>query len=324
LHLALKVLGVGPGDEVITTPMTFVATVNVIEIVGAKPVLVDVEKDTLNISPTEVEKALSPRTRVILPVHFGGHPADLFSLEKIAEEKGIYIVEDAAHALPARIGDRRIGSGKNLTAFSFYATKNITTGEGGMLTGPEELIEKARILSLHGMSRNAYLRYHSQGNWFYEVTEPGYKYNMTDIQASLGIAQLKKLRKFQERRREIVARYHSAFSGREELIVPVEREGVEHAWHLYPLRLRLSTLKISRDQFIDELRKRNIGTSVHFIPVHLHPYYREKYGYNPEDFPVAYESFQQIFSLPLHPALSDEDVEDVIEAVLDLLKQYRR
>lgn len=324
LHLALAVLGIGAGDEVITSTMTFASSVNVIEHVGARPVLVDVEPDTLNLDPDLVEKKITPRTRAILPVHYAGHPAEMDKLNEIARAARLEVVEDAAHALAAGYKGRAIGSGSNPVAFSFYATKNITTAEGGMLTGSRELIKEARVLSLHGMSRDAWKRYDRGGSWYYEVLAPGYKYNMTDIQASLGLHQLRKLKRLQERRREIVRAYNTAFSGNDALEIPVEREEVEHAWHLYALRLRTGALTIDRDAFIRELNDYKIGASVHFIPIHLHPYYRDKYSFAPVDFPVAYSNYRRLISLPLSPALSDEDVADVIEAVLEVVKRYRR
>jgi len=211
-----------------------------------------------------------------------------------------------------------------LTAFSFYATKNLTTAEGGMLVGPASVLDEARTWSLHGMSHDAYKRYSAQGSWYYEVTRPGFKYNMTDIQAAIGLHQLCKLPEFQARRRQIVRRYDDAFSQLEELQVPTERPEVEHAWHLYVLRLNLERLRISRSQFIEELKDRNIGASVHFIPIHLHPYYRDKYGYRPDDFPVAYREYQRIVSLPLYPGMSDQDASDVVDAVYDVIGAYRR
>jgi len=324
LHTALIALGVGPGDEVITTTMTFSASVNVIEHVGAKPVLVDVEPDTLNIDPAKVEAAITPATKVILPVHYAGHPIDLDYVQKLSEPKGITVLEDAAHALSATYKGRKIGSGNNLVAFSFYATKNLTTAEGGMLCGAPELLERARIVSLHGMSRDAWKRYDQMGSWYYEVILPGFKYNMTDIQAAIGLWQLRKLDGYQARRSIIAEAYHQAFSGVDGLEIPVARPDVEHAWHLYVLRLRPEALRIKRDQFIDELKDCNIGTSVHFIPIHLHPYYRDKYRYKPGDFPVAYSNYERMFSLPLNPGMSDEDMYDVIEAVLDVVHKFRR
>ena len=322
--VGLAALGIQPGDEVITTAMTFCSTVHVIEHLGARPVLVDVEPDTLCIDAKAVERAVTPKTRGVMPVHIYGHPCEMDPLLELAASKGFFILEDAAHALPARYKGRMVGTIGTATAFSFYATKNMTTAEGGMLTGDPDLIAKARMWSLHGMSRDAYKRYTAEGSWFYEVVLPGFKCNMTDISASLGLQQLKKLPQFQERRREVVWQYQVAFGQLPEVQVPVEREGCESAWHIYPLRLNLDMLTIGRNQFIEEMKARNIGTSVHFIPIHLHPHYRDKYGYKPEEFPVAFENYQRLVSLPLHPRLSDEDVTDVIEAVCDVVKIFRR
>jgi dTDP-4-amino-4,6-dideoxygalactose transaminase len=324
LHLGLLALGVKPGDEVITTPMTFCACANVIEHLGATPRFVDVEPDTLNLDPRAVEEAVTPRTRAILAVHYAGHPVDLDPIRDIAVHRGLSLIEDAAHALPARYKGQLIGSGQNPVSFSFYATKNLTTGEGGMLTGAPELLGRARMLGLHGMSRDAWKRYGPGGSWFYSVDEPGFKYNMTDVQAAMGVAQLRKLDRFQQRRREIVSAYNLAFRDVDALEIPVERPEVEHAWHLYVLRLRPGTLRIGRDRFIEELTARNIGTSVHFIPIHLHPYYRQKYGYSPDQFPVAYGNYQRMLSLPLHPMLTDGDVSDVVGAVLDVATRFAR
>jgi dTDP-4-amino-4,6-dideoxygalactose transaminase len=324
LHLALLTLDIGEGDEVVTTPLTFAATANVVEHVRARVVLVDVEPDTLNIDPARVEAALTPRTRAILPVHYAGHPADLDALELLARPRGIAVVEDAAHALPAAYRGRPIGSGENLTAFSFYATKNLTTGEGGMLTGPPELLARARTLALHGMSHDGWARYRQGGGWRYAVESPGYKYNMSDIQASLGVVQLRRLEAAQQRRREIVAAYTAALADLDAIELPAERADVVHAWHLFPIRLRRGALRIGRDRFIQELAELRIGASVHFIPVHLHPYYRERYGWRPNDFPVAAAAFQRLVSLPLSPALSDDDAADVIDAVETLVRRWRR
>jgi len=324
LHTALATLGIGPGDEVITTPMTFAASVNVIEHVGARPILVDVEPDTLNIDPALVAAAITPRTRAVLPVHFAGHPADLDPIAELATTHRLAVIEDAAHALPARYRNRPIGAGGNPAAFSFYATKNLTTAEGGMLTGDAEFLDRARVVSLHGMSRDAWKRYERGGNWFYEVVVPGFKYNMTDIQAALGLWQLRKLAGFQERRRAVVRMYDEAFGQNDALELPARRPEVEHAWHLYVLRLQPGALRIQRDEFIEELRQRNIGSSVHFIPIHVHPYYRDKYHFQPDSFPVAYGNYQRMLSLPLNPRLADDDVHDVIDAVLDIVRLHCR
>jgi dTDP-4-amino-4,6-dideoxygalactose transaminase len=324
MQVGLAALGVGPGDEVITTTMTFCSTVHVIEHLGARPVLVDVEPDTLCIDPRAVERALSPRTKGILPVHLYGHPCELDALLDLARARNLFVLEDAAHSLPARYRKRMVGTIGTATAFSFYATKNMTTAEGGMLTGSRDLIDRARVWSLHGMSRDAYKRYSSEGSWYYEVVLPGFKCNMTDVHAAIGLQQLKKLPAFQVRRRQVVKAYAAAFSTLPELETPTERAGVESAWHIYPLRLNLDHLTIDRNRFIEELKARNIGTSVHFIPVHVHPYYRDKYGFRPEDFPVAWREFHRLVSLPLHPRLSDQDVADVVEAVGDVVRRYRR
>jgi dTDP-4-amino-4,6-dideoxygalactose transaminase len=337
LHVALATLGVGRGDAVITTPMTFCSDVHVIEQVGALPVLVDVEPETLTMDPAKVrtcvEKLIEAqgktgRIKAILPVHLYGHPCDMDVLLEIAREYKLAIIEDAAHALPSKYKGSSIGSLARsrsvpiLSCFSFYATKNMTTGEGGMLSGPPDLIEEASIWSLHGMSRDAWKRNGSEGSWYYEVDRPGFKYNMTDIQAAIGLHQLRKLSRFHARRLAIVRQYNAAFSRFDQFQVPQERGEVEHAWHLYVLRLNTDRFDISRNQFIEELRMRNIASSVHFIPIHLHPYYRKQYGYNAEAFPVAYREYQRIVSLPLWPAMEDQDVEDVIEAVLEIAAKH--
>lgn len=324
MHLALISLGIGPGDEVITTPMTFCSTVNVIEHVGAYPVLVDVQPDTLNISPELIEMAVTEKTKCILPVHYAGHPCDMDAISDIAHINNLFVVEDAAHAFPARYKGQRVGTIGDLAAFSFYVTKNITTAEGGMLTGNPEFIEKARVCSLHGMNRDAWKRYDKGSSWYYEVIYPGFKYNMTDIQASIGLQQLKKIDGFQKRRQEIVNEYDKAFSKYPYFEIPCRLPNIDPSWHLYVLHINLDALVIGRDQFIEELKDRNIGTSVHFIPIHLHPYYRDKYGYKPEDYPVAYTNFKRVISLPIYPRMSDQDISDVIEAVLDVAEKYRR
>lgn len=338
LHLALLALRIGPGDAVITTPMTFCSGIHVIEHVGARPILVDVEPGTLNIDPNKVREAAeraardpekNGRAKAILPVHLYGHPSEMDTLIEIARDHQLAIIEDAAHSLPAKYRGRMIGSQEGskgvsiLTCFSFYATKNLTTGEGGMLTGPPVLVDDARLWSLHGMSRDAWKRYSRKGSWDYTVVCPGFKYNMTDIQAAVGLHQLRRLPAFHARRREIVHRYNTAFGRLEAFETPGESSDVQHAWHLYVLRLNLRHLHIPRDKFIEELTARNIGTSVHFIPVHVHSYYRDRYGFKPRDFPVASEEFERIISLPLYPKMSDQDVEDVIEAVLSIAEKYK-
>lgn len=324
LHVALKVLNIGPGDEVITTPMTFAASVNVIEHVGATPVLVDVEPDTLNLQPDAVERAITPNTKAIIAVHYAGHPVELNALRAIADQYHLHLIEDAAHAVGAAFEGQPIGCGDNLVAFSFYATKNLTTGEGGMLTGSPELLDKARIIALHGMSREAWGRYSAGGKWAYDIVEPGFKYNMPDIQAAIGLQQLRRFDKMQARRKQIVETYNAAFGSQSAFLTPTTRDHVTNAYHLYVLRMRSSELTINRDQFIQELTARNIGTSVHFIPIHMHSYYRNKYNYAPDDFPVTHQAFQQMVSLPLSPSMSDQDVADVIDAVIDVRSKFGR
>ena len=329
MHLALLSMGVGAGGTVITSTMTFCSTAHVIEHVGARTSLVDVEPDTLNMNPARLREAIEKhrgrgeRVRAIIPVHLYGHPCDMDTLLVIADEYGLAVIEDAAHALPARYRDRIIGSARNagvpvLTCFSFYATKNLSTGEGGMLTGPPELVDQARIWSLHGMDRDAWKRYSAEGSWYYQVDRAGYKYNMSDLQAAIGIHQLRKLGAMHQRRKEIVARYNSAFSGMEEFQTPGARPGIDHAWHLYVLRINPGVLRISRDDFIEELRRKNISASVHFIPLHMQRYYREEYGLTPSSFPVATREFERIVSLPLSPRMSDADVNDVVTAVKEI------
>jgi dTDP-4-amino-4,6-dideoxygalactose transaminase len=336
LHVALAALGVGPGDAVFTTTMTFASTVHVIEHVGATPVLVDVEPDTLNLDPLALAKAIGEtnadgrlRPRAVMPVHYAGHPCDMAAIDEIAVDHDLAIVEDAAHALPARAGERTIGDPSaparvvRATAFSFYATKNMTTGEGGMLTGTVDLLDEARLWSLHGMSRDAWNRYGKGGSWFYEVVRPGFKCNMTDIQAAIGIVQLGRLDGFQARRTEAVARYEELLADVPEVQLPVQRAGVSSAWHLYPVRLRLDALTIDRRGFIEELHRHNIGASVHFIPVHTHPYYRDRYGFTAEQFPTAWAEYQRLVSLPLNPRLTDDDLEDVATAVRAIVAAHR-
>ncbi len=331
MHTALAALGVGEGDAVVSTTMTFASTIHVIEHQRARPILVDVEPDTLNIDPDAVEAAVrgAKNVKAILPVHLYGHPAEMDRIYDIAHRHGIAVLEDAAHSFPARYRGRMIGAPAagfdqpNLVAFSFYATKNLTTGEGGMLTGQPELIDQARVWSLHGMSRDAYKRYTSEGSWRYDVVLPGFKYNMPDLQAALGLHQLDRIGAMQRRREAIVAQYDEALGGVDALETPRVRPHVASAWHIYLLRLREGRLRIGRDRFIEELRRRNIGASVHFIPVHMHAYYRDRYDLKPDQFPVAQREFERMLSLPLSPAHTDADVADVIDAVLDIVREHR-
>ncbi|MEJ2289171.1 MAG: DegT/DnrJ/EryC1/StrS aminotransferase family protein, partial [Deinococcales bacterium] len=314
LHLALAALGVGPGDEVIVPTLTFAATANVVLHLGARPVLVDVLEDTLCIDPDAVERAITPATRVVMPVHYGGHPADLDAIDALAAQYGLEVVEDAAHSAPSRYRGVTIGSRPTLAAFSFYATKNLTTAEGGALTGASEPLERARMLSLHGMSKDAWKRFDRQGSWEYDIVAPGYKCNMTDIAASLGLHQLARLPAFHARRQELARRYQEAFAALPELQPPTERPDVVSSWHLYVLRFHTQRLRLGRNAIIEELKAHNIGTSVHYRPVHMMSYYRDAFGYAPDAFPVARDAFERMVSLPLDPRLSDDDVDDVIAA----------
>jgi dTDP-4-amino-4,6-dideoxygalactose transaminase len=325
LHVALVAGNVGPGDEVITTPLTFCSTANVIIHQGAIPVLADVQPETYNIDPEEIEKRLTPRTKALIPVHLGGQPCEMEAIQALAEQHDLLVIEDAAHALGAEYKGRRIGTFGDVTVFSFYATKNLTTGEGGMVcTEDEDLAERISILRLHGISSDAWKRYSDKGSWYYEVLLPGYKYNMTDVQAALGLHQLAKQERFQELREEYARIYAEAFADLPEITAPYVEDHVRHAWHLYLIRLDLERLAIDRGQFIEALRRENVGASVHFIPLHLHPYYQQQYGFKKGDYPVAEKVYEGIVSLPLYPKMTRRDVDDVIEAVSRVISHSRR
>ncbi|MEJ5248422.1 MAG: DegT/DnrJ/EryC1/StrS family aminotransferase [Caldilinea sp.] len=346
MHLALEAIGLQRGDEVITTPYTFAATAEVIRYFDAKPVLVDICAEDFNIDPERIEAAITPRTRAIIPVHIAGLAARLDEIREIASRHQLAIIEDAAHAFPTHYKGRMIGQAlpgiQHAVCFSFYATKTITTGEGGMIvTDDDQIAERCRIMALHGISRDAWKRYTAEGSWYYEIIAPGYKYNMTDIAAAIGLAQLAKAERMASRRRVIAQMYHDAFSDLPEVQIPLdpasycsesesqesnlqENKRQSHAWHLYMLRLNLEQLTIDRGRFIELLKAHNIGASVHFIPLHLHPYYREVYKYQPQDFPIAYQQYLREVSLPIYSKMSDEDVNDVITAVRTIVAQHRR
>ena len=316
MHLALEAIGLQRGDEVITSPYTFAATAEVVRYFDARPVFVDVNADDLNIRPDLIEDAITERTKAIIPVHIAGLPADLDSIHQVARRHNLPVIEDAAHAFPTQYQGRMIGGLSEFTCFSFYATKTITTGEGGMIcTDNDHWAERCRMMALHGISKDAWKRYTADGSWYYEIIAPGYKYNLTDIAAAMGLIQLRKAERMWQRRREIAQRYNAAFSALSQLQIPAEQSQSQHAWHLYMLRLNLEQLRFDRAQFFTELKRRNIGASVHFIPLHVHPYYRETYGYRPEDLPVAYREYQREISLPIYSKMSDDDVRDVIESV---------
>jgi dTDP-4-amino-4,6-dideoxygalactose transaminase len=325
LHLALEAVGVGPGDEVITTPMTFTATAAVIEHLGARPVFADCIPETLNIDPAQIERRISPRTKAILPVHFAGQACDMDAINAVARAHGVPVIEDAAHAIPTLYRGRMVGTLSDVTCFSFYATKNVTTGEGGMVvTDRDDIAERMRLMHLHGMSKDAWKRYTQNGSWSYEILAPGFKYNLTDIAAAIGIHQLRKCHAFHRRRLAIADQYDAAFADLPGVSIPrvADRDG--HGWHLYVIQVDRDRLTIGRDEFIDRLIARNIGVSVHFIPLHVHPYYRERYTLRPTDFPNAWSAYERIVSLPIYAKMSDDDVRHVIDAVRDIARESAR
>ena len=360
MHLALEAIGVQAGDFVLTTPYTFAATAEVIRYFDAIPVFVDVDADTLNIDPgalsatiedltrcldtgarptlpavarvlgdTGVEPSTASRIKAVIPVHMAGHPCDMDAITAIAKSHQLAVIEDAAHACSAHYRGRPIGSDTtdgvpSAVCFSFYATKTMTTGEGGMVTtNSEALASRMRVMSLHGISKDAWKRYTAEGTWYYEITAPGYKYNLPDLLAAVGLAQLRKVDAMRRRREDIALRYTAAFAGYRELETPSVHGDVGHAWHLYTLRLREGELSISRDQFIEQLKTRNVGASVHFIPLHLHPYYASTFGYQPGDFPVASREYRREISLPIYSRMSDDDVQSVIDAASMTVEQFR-
>lgn len=312
LHLSYVAAGIGPGDEVITTPITFAATVNTIIHVGAKPVLVDVDPEQKCLDPKKVRAAITKKTKAIVPVHFAGAPCNMAEIMKIAKEHNLVVIEDAAHNVGGTYdGKVKIGGLGNLTSFSFYATKNMTTGEGGMVTTNDDaLAARLKLLRLHGMNRDAWKRYTSAGNWYYDIVEPGFKVNMTDLNAALGLVQLKKLDMFCRQRADIVAQYEKLLKG---LPLKLPKDAVGKVWHIYPVEVE----KGDRGKMIEQLKELNIGTSVFFIPIHYHPAYKSL-GYKKGDFPVAEAYFEKTIALPLYPHLKKEDVEYVAAAVKEV------
>jgi dTDP-4-amino-4,6-dideoxygalactose transaminase len=322
LHLSLVVSGVGPGDEVITTPMTFCATANAILHTGARPVFVDVDRGTGNIDPDLVEAAITPNTQAILPVHYAGRPCRMDRLEAIARRHGLLLIEDAAHAIEASFHGRQIGTIGDLTCFSFYVTKNLVTAEGGMVTtNNPDVAAKIKMYGLHGMSQDAWKRFSDEGYRHYEVLFPGFKYNMTDLQAALGIHQVARLAQGAKRREEIWARYDQAFADLPVIRPAPIEAGTVHARHLYTILVKAEELARTRDWVLNELLRWKIGTGVHYTALHLHPYYRQTFGYQPGDFPNAEYIGARTLSLPLSAKLSDQDVEDVVAAVREVTRR---
>jgi dTDP-4-amino-4,6-dideoxygalactose transaminase len=326
LHLALAALGIGPGDEVITPAVTFCAAVNSIIHVGATPVLADIGEDG-NLCPAAAAERITPRTRAIIPVHYGGLPCDMDALWTLARKHGLKVIEDAAHAAGTHYGADHLGaehsSQSDAVAYSFYANKNMTTGEGGMITtNNSELMDIMRRLALHGINKDAWNRYAEKGKWLYSVQEPGFKYNLSDLQSALGIHQLHRLEGFIQRRAELAAFYDKAFLDVDEVTTPPDATNGRNAWHLYVLRLNLEHLTIARDEFVEELKARGVGASVHFIPIQLHPFYSKWAEQQPCPRSLAF--FRRIVSLPLHPGLTDEQANRVADAVKDIVATYRK
>jgi perosamine synthetase len=319
LHLALEALGVGPDDEVIVPTYTFAACGEVVRYFGARPRLVDVDAVTLNLTPAIVEAAIGPRTRAVIVVHFGGLMADVESIAAVARPAGVAVVEDAAHALPASRASRAAGSVGDVGALSFYATKTVTTGEGGMLvTDRADIADRARTMRLHGISRDAWKRYTASGSWYYEIEDAGFKYNLTDIAAAIGLVQLARAEELRAARERVARAYLERLAegpAGGSLDLPVAAApGDVHAWHLFPVRIRVGGAE-RRGRVIERLRDDGIGTSVHFIPLHLHPYYRRTFGYGPADLPVATREYEREVSLPIYPGLTDRQVDRIVEAL---------
>lgn len=327
LHLALDVLDIGQGDEVITTPITFAATANVIVHRGARPVFVDVERDTMNIDPAKIEEAITPRTKAVMPVHLASRPCKMDEIMNIAQRHNLVVIEDAAHAVEAWHGDRKVGDIGHITAFSFYVTKNVCTGEGGMVTtNDHEWAEEMRVKSLHGITKDAWKRYSAKGFQSYEAIYPGYKYNMMDIQAALGIHQLARVEENLKIRERYWQMYDEAFADTPEITTPSRdlSQGSRHARHLYTILLDVDRLRITRNEFIEALKAENIGTGIHFTALHLHRYYRETYGHRRGDFRNAEWISDRTISLPLSTKLMQLDAEHVVEAVTSVVGSYRR
>jgi dTDP-4-amino-4,6-dideoxygalactose transaminase len=325
MHLALEAIGIRPGDEVLVPTLTFAATAEVVTYLQARPILVDSDPMFFNVSPEDAARKITSRTRAIIPVHFAGHPCQMDNILGLAEEHGLAVVEDAAHALPARYRGKKIGTLSRATAFSFYATKTLTTGEGGMVTTNEDSIaERTRLMRLHGMSRDAWKRYSGDGAWQYEVLEAGFKYNFTDIQAALGLVQLAKCDLMHERRQAIASQYTRSLSSFDSFRTPCVADDVEPSWHLYYILIEEESLRIGRDQVMKELQARGVQTSVHFIPLHEHPFYQKLGGHRRGDFPTAEDYSARCISLPIYSSMSSDDVDSVIYCLEEIAREFRR
>ncbi len=319
LHAAFSAIGIGPGDEVITTPLTFAATSNAVVYCGGTPVFADVQKDTLNIDPKEIEKKITKKTKAIAPVDFRGHPAELNEIMAIAKKHHLFVVEDASHALGSEYRGKKIGSIADMTIFSFHPVKAITTGEGGMVvTNNKEWYEKIKVFRHHGIEKKP-----SKGGWYYEIEKPGYNYRITDFQCALGLSQLKKLTMFIARRKEIVETYNEAFKRIEEIILPPQKEYVDPVYHIYVIQLRLSMLKAGRKEIFEAFKNEGIGVQVHYIPLNFQPFYQKKFGYKKGDFPVAEQYYEGALTLPLFPKMTAQEVQRVIKTVKKIIDTYR-
>ena len=320
LHAAYTIAGIKQGDEVITTPLTFAATANTAIYCGGKPVFADIKKDTLNIDPKEIEKKITKKTKAIVPVDFAGQPADYSEIKKIAKKHNLLIIEDASHALGAEYKGKKVGSISDMTILSFHPVKHVTTGEGGMvLTNNRKFYEKLKLFRNHGMIKKP-----EKGGWYYEIEDLGYNYKITDFQCALGISQLKKLDKFIKLRREIVAKYNKAFRDIKEIVTPIEKNYLKSAWHIYPIQLVLEKLKVGRKKVFEELMKKGLGVQVHYIPLHLQPFYKKKFNYKKGDFPVAEKYYERAITLPLFPKMTNEDVGRVIKIVKKIINSYKK
>jgi dTDP-4-amino-4,6-dideoxygalactose transaminase len=324
LHLSLEAAGVQAGDEVLLPTTTFTATAESVTYVGARPVLVDIDPVTMNIDTEDAARRITPKTKAIIPVHLAGQPCEMDAIHALARVHHLRVIEDAAHALPSEYRGKRVGQISEFTCFSFYATKTLTTGEGGMITTDNlEAANRMRLMRLHGIERDAWKRYRGDGFWFYEVLEAGFKYNLTDLQSAIGLVQLAKCEAMKQARERIAQRYSDAFSSREELVIPTIRQDRSTSWHLYVLRLRLDRLNKDRNGFIEGLHRRGVACSVHFIPLHLQPYYRRAYGYQPGDFPRAEREYHSCLSLPIYPGMTELEINHVISAVLNTAAESR-
>jgi perosamine synthetase len=318
-------VGIKPGDEVLVPTTTFTATAEIVCYLGATPVLVDIQSGSMNLDPEDARRRVTARTKAIIPVHLAGQPCDMQEILDLASAHHLHVIDDAAHALPSSYRGTPIGALSEMTAFSFYATKTLTTGEGGMITtSNDKLAERMRIMRLHGIERDAWKRYSNDGSWFYQVLDAGFKYNMTDIMAAIGLVQLSKCDDLSAARHSIAERYSAVFSSVPELETPVTYPDRRTSWHLYVLRIHPERLSIDRDRFVSELKQRGIGTSVHFIPLHLHPFYRDQFRYKTGDFPNAEREFSRSFSLPIYPTMNNDEVEAVIAAVSEVASSFRQ